>query len=105
MIGNKDFFLPVNRSLHQLLADNGVEHYDIEAQGAHTGEFAHEAFPVMFRFISTCFTEGRGHLWARPPVRARLSRGVGRGRSGGGCRLCRPAGASRPPLSARAAPA
>ena len=62
MIGNKDFFLQVNRNLHQLLADNGVEHYYIEAQGAHTGEFAREAMPVMFRFISTYFTEGRGHL-------------------------------------------
>ena len=62
MIGNKDFFLGVNRSLHQMLADNGVEHYYIEAQGAHTGEFAKEAYPVMFRFISTYFSEGRGHL-------------------------------------------
>jgi len=62
MIGNKDFFLGVNRALHQLLADNGVEHYYIESQGAHTGEYAIEAFPVMFRFINTYFTEGRGHL-------------------------------------------
>lgn len=62
MVGNKDFFLPVNRAFHQMLADNGVEHYYIEAQGAHTAEFAYEAFPVMFRFISTYFTEGRGHL-------------------------------------------
>lgn len=62
MIGNKDFFLGVNRALHQLLADHGVEHYYIEAQGAHTREFSAEAFPVMFRFINTYFTEGRGHL-------------------------------------------
>ena len=62
MIGNKDFFLGVNRALHQLLADKGVEHYYIEAQGAHTHEFADEALPVMFRFINTYFTEGRGHL-------------------------------------------
>lgn len=62
MIGNKDFFLKVNRNLHQLLANNGVEHYYIESQGAHTGEFAKEAVPVMFRFINNYFTEGRGHL-------------------------------------------
>jgi len=62
MIGNKDFFLGVNRALHQLLSDHGVEHYYIEAQGAHTREFSAEAFPVMFRFINTYFTEGRGHL-------------------------------------------
>ena len=62
MVGDKDFFLGVNRALHQLLINNGVRHYYIEAQGAHTAEFCEEAFPVMFRFINNYFTEGSGHL-------------------------------------------
>ena len=62
MVGDKDFFLGVNRALHQLLINNGVRHYYIEAQGAHTSEFGAEAFPVMFRFINNYFTEGSGHL-------------------------------------------
>ena len=62
MVGDKDFFLGVNRALHQLLADNGVRHYYIEAQGAHTAEFCDEAFPVIFRFINNYFAEGFGHL-------------------------------------------
>lgn len=62
MVGNKDFFLGVNRAFNQILQNNNVQHYYIEAKGAHTHEFAAEAIPVMFRFITTYFTEGKGHL-------------------------------------------
>ena len=68
VIGTQDFFLQVNRDLHQLLARQGVAHTYIEICGrdrlhsSHTGYFAAEAYPVIFRYMINAFKEGRGHL-------------------------------------------
>ena len=62
MIGTSDFFLEVNRALHQQLNEQGVEHHYIETSGAHDLPFAQKALPVMVRFINHYFNTGTGQL-------------------------------------------
>lgn len=58
VIGTSDFFLPMNRELHELLSKNGVEHTYVEMRGAtdressHHHDFAARAFPIVFQFVA-----------------------------------------------------
>lgn len=62
MVGSNDFFLQVNRDFNALLQKMGVQHYYIEAKGAHDVPFQNEAFMVMFRFFDHYFKTGQGAL-------------------------------------------
>lgn len=62
MVGSNDFFLQVNRELNALLQKQGIQHYYIEAKGAHDVPFQNEAFGVMFRFFDHYFKTGQGGL-------------------------------------------
>jgi S-formylglutathione hydrolase FrmB len=62
MVGSSDFFLQVNRDFNALLQKRGIQHYYIEAKGAHDVPFQNEAFGVMFRFFDHYFKTGRGAL-------------------------------------------
>lgn len=82
MVGTKDFFLKVNRDMHDLLAKNGVEHYYIEyttespSTSGHCREFCTYAIPVMFTFFDNYFKTGSGQLQVgcRPHVGAAMMR-------------------------------
>ena len=62
MVGSSDFFLQVNRDFNALLQKRGIQHYYIEAKGAHDVPFQNEAFGVMFRFFDHYFKTGQGGL-------------------------------------------
>ena len=62
MVGSNDFFLQVNRDFNALLQKRGIQHYYIEAKGAHDVPFQNEAFGVMFRFFDHYFKTGQGVL-------------------------------------------
>ena len=82
MIGTRDFFLKVNRDMHDLLSKNGVEHTYIEyttespKTSGHCTEFAKYALPVMFKFFDNYFKTGSGQLatGCRPHIGAAMSR-------------------------------
>lgn len=82
MIGTKDFFLKMNREMHELLAKNCVEHTYIEyttespKTSGHTQSFAKYALPVMFRFFDNYFKTGSGQLetGCRPHIGAGMIR-------------------------------
>lgn len=65
MIGTDDFFLGVNRTMHDLLAKNKVEHTYIECRNdscGHTHEFHAYSMPVILRFFDNFFKTGEGRL-------------------------------------------
>ena len=82
MIGTRDFFLKVNRDMHELLSKNGVEHTYIEyatespKTSGHCRTFCTYALPVMFTFFDNYFKTGSGQLatGCRPHVGAAMRR-------------------------------
>lgn len=62
MVGSDDIFLQVNRDFNALLQKQGIQHYYIEAKGAHDVPFQNEAFGVLFRFFDRYFKTGEGAL-------------------------------------------
>ena len=78
MVGTKDFFLEVNRAMHELLAKNEVEHTYIEyttespKTSGHCRAFTTYALPVLFKFIDNRFKTGTAQLetGCRPHISA-----------------------------------
>lgn len=54
-IGVDDFFLEVNRNLHEALLDRGIDHDYIERPGGHTWEYWRNALPYHMLFFSRTF--------------------------------------------------
>ena len=82
MIGTKDFFLKVNREMHELLAKNCVEHTYIEytaetpEASGHNHTFGSYAMPIMFAFFDNYFKTGSGQIvtGCRPHIGAAMLR-------------------------------
>lgn len=68
VVGTGDFFLDCNRSLHQLLSDNKVEHVHIEIRGGdephstHHRMFCVMALKIVLPYFNRFFVEGKGRL-------------------------------------------
>lgn len=69
VIGTSDFFLQVNRNLHQLLTKNKVKHTYIEYRGPDEVSCRHGrpfilsfALPIIYQFIDNYFKTGRAYL-------------------------------------------
>ena len=55
--GDADFFLEVNRHLHQVLTDAGIKHQYLERPGGHNWSYWAQAFPLASPFIEAQFSK------------------------------------------------
>ncbi len=68
VVGTGDFFLNVNRYMHDILSANKVAHYYLEGRGPdadhsmHTRSFSADAQRIIARFFATYFETGRASL-------------------------------------------
>ena len=58
--GGKDFFLAVNRDLHQRLLTAGIDHDYSERPGGHDWNYWNKAFPYAAQFIAPQFERSSG---------------------------------------------
>ncbi len=58
--GTDDFFLKVNRALHQQFLDSGITHIYAEHPGAHNGAYRAAAIQRQMPFIAKQFTRAKG---------------------------------------------
>ena len=68
VLGTSDFFLQVNRDLHEIMIKRGIEHDYVEVRAentqmsSHGGPFHPRGAAVVMRFFDNFFTTGRGRL-------------------------------------------
>lgn len=68
IVGTSDFFLGVNRTMHDLLSARRIRHTYVEIRGedeihsSHTLDFAYGVMPVVIRFFDEFFKTGKGSL-------------------------------------------
>jgi len=68
VLGTSDFFLQVNRDLHEIMIKRGIEHDYVEVRAendrmsSHGGPFLPRGAAIVMRFFDNFFRQGRGRL-------------------------------------------